>query len=292
MFLKAYRALPQFEGRSQFFTWVYRMTVNRSLNVRRDRARRGEDVLEDPRLELAVAVDARSNPGREAELRQTYARLLRALDALPADMRTTVILVSLQGLSHGEVAVVQKVSEGTDRVAHARGAAPAARGDHAPEAPAPARAVGRAVARAHRARPVRAGDAAAQDPRLTPGSRVARGYRARPAAGTVRRMQSKSTLLLGFLFAAACAGSAPPPAAPAPTAAAPAAPAAAASTLPLVAPGEAKVGDRTKCPVSGDEFVVTADSPHAEYNGKTYYFCCAHCPKAFEAHPEKYVTKS
>lgn len=113
VFLKAYRALAEFEGRSQFFTWVYRMTVNRSLNVRRDRARRGENVLDDPRLELAVAVDARSNPGREAELRQTYARLLRALDALPVDMRTTVILVSLQGLSHGEVAVVQKVSEGT-----------------------------------------------------------------------------------------------------------------------------------------------------------------------------------
>jgi RNA polymerase sigma-70 factor (ECF subfamily) len=113
VFLKAYRALPEFEGKSQFFTWVYRMTVNRSLNVRRDRARRGEDVLDDPRLELAVAVDARSNPGREAELRQSYARLLRALDGLPIDMRTTVILVSLQGLSHGEVAVVQKVSEGT-----------------------------------------------------------------------------------------------------------------------------------------------------------------------------------
>ena len=113
VFLRAYRALPQFEGRSQFFTWVYRMAVNRSLNARRDRARRGEDTLDDPRLELAVAVDARGNPGREAELRQTYARLLRALDSLPIEMRTTVILVSLQGMSHGEVAVIQKLSEGT-----------------------------------------------------------------------------------------------------------------------------------------------------------------------------------
>src|SRR3954447_14678207 len=113
VFLKAYRALPQFEGRSQFFTWVYRMTVNRSLNARRDRARRGEDTIDDPRLELAIAVDARGNPGREAELRQTYGRLLRALDQLPIDMQTTVILVSLQGMSHGEVGVIQKVSEGT-----------------------------------------------------------------------------------------------------------------------------------------------------------------------------------
>ncbi|HEY6175266.1 MAG TPA: sigma factor-like helix-turn-helix DNA-binding protein, partial [Kofleriaceae bacterium] len=87
--------------------------VNRSLNVRRDRARRGEDELDDTRLELAIAVDARSDPGRAAELRQSYARLLRALDSLPADMRTTVILVSLQGLAYGEVAVVQKISEGT-----------------------------------------------------------------------------------------------------------------------------------------------------------------------------------
>ncbi|HWO22900.1 MAG TPA: sigma-70 family RNA polymerase sigma factor [Kofleriaceae bacterium] len=113
VFLKAYRALPQFEGRSQFFTWVYRMTVNRSLNVRRDRARRGEDTIDDSRLELAVAVDAGSNPERAAELRQTYARLLRALDSLPIEMRTTVILVSMQGMSHGEVAVIQNLSEGT-----------------------------------------------------------------------------------------------------------------------------------------------------------------------------------
>ena len=114
VFLKAFRAIGTFEGRSEFFTWVYRMTVNRALNAKRDRARRGEDTLEgDPRIELAIAVDARSNPGRAAELRQTYVRLLRGLDSLPADMRATVILVSLQGMSHGEVAVVQNVSEGT-----------------------------------------------------------------------------------------------------------------------------------------------------------------------------------
>ena len=113
VFLKAFSALAQFEGRSQFFTWVYRMAVNRSLNARRDRARRGEDTLDDPRLELAIAVDARDNPDRAAELRQTYARLLRALDALPGDMRITVVLVSLQGMAHGEAAVIQKVSEGT-----------------------------------------------------------------------------------------------------------------------------------------------------------------------------------
>ena len=114
VFWKAYRAIDQFEGRSEFFTWIYRMTVNRSLNARRDDARRQSKVLlDDPRLELAVAVDSRGNPGRAAELRENYARLLTALDALPTEMRTSVVLVALQGLSHGEVAIVQKCAEGT-----------------------------------------------------------------------------------------------------------------------------------------------------------------------------------
>lgn len=113
VFLKAYKALDTFEGRSEFFTWVYRMTVNRSLNARRDRERRGETTMDDPRVDRAVAVDAAGNPARAAELRQTYARLLEALDRLPSAMRTSVVLVALQGFSHAEAAVVQKCSEGT-----------------------------------------------------------------------------------------------------------------------------------------------------------------------------------
>lgn len=113
VFLKAYQKLHTFEGRSHFFTWVYRMAVNRSLNARRDRQRRREETLDDPRVDRAVAVDARGNPAKAAELRETYSRLVRALDKLPAPMRTSVVLVVLQGLSHGEAAVVQKCSEGT-----------------------------------------------------------------------------------------------------------------------------------------------------------------------------------
>jgi RNA polymerase sigma-70 factor (ECF subfamily) len=113
VFLQAYHSLAAFEGRSAFFTWVYRMAVNRALNARRNRQRRGEGPLDDPRVERAVQVDAGGDPRRAAELRQTYARLLRALDSLPAEMRTSVVLVALQGMSHGEAAVVQRCSEGT-----------------------------------------------------------------------------------------------------------------------------------------------------------------------------------
>ncbi len=62
-----------------------------------------------------------------------------------------------------------------------------------------------------------------------------------------------------------------------------------ASTAALKAPGEARVGDRTRCPVSGEEFVVTDSSPKAEYEGKTYYFCCGGCDTKFKADPQKYL---
>jgi RNA polymerase sigma-70 factor (ECF subfamily) len=115
VFLRAYRALDQFEGRSEFFTWVYRLTLNRALDARRTRARRSESSidLDDPRIERAIEVDAPGDPRRATELRQTYARVLRALDALPPEMCVTVVLVALQGLSNAEAAIVQGCSRGT-----------------------------------------------------------------------------------------------------------------------------------------------------------------------------------
>lgn len=55
--------------------------------------------------------------------------------------------------------------------------------------------------------------------------------------------------------------------------------------------GESKVGDRQKCPISGEEFTVTDSSPKADYNGKTYYFCCGHCAQKFKEDPAKYLPK-
>jgi RNA polymerase sigma-70 factor (ECF subfamily) len=113
VFFRAYRKLASFEGRSEFFTWVYRMAVNRSLNARRDRSRRRETTMDDPRVDIAVALDAAGDPARAAELRQLYSLLIGALDRLPPEMRTSVVLVALQGLSQAEAAVVQDCSPGT-----------------------------------------------------------------------------------------------------------------------------------------------------------------------------------
>jgi RNA polymerase sigma-70 factor, ECF subfamily len=113
VFWGAFRAIGQFAGRSEFFTWIYRIAVNKSLNAKRSRVRRSETPLDDPRVAKAVAADAWGDPARAAELRQTYTLLLQALDNLPPEMKTTVVLVVLQGMSHGEASVVQQCPVGT-----------------------------------------------------------------------------------------------------------------------------------------------------------------------------------
>jgi len=97
--------------------------------------------------------------------------------------------------------------------------------------------------------------------------------------------------LFAALSLAACGG-APTPHTPDATPGhgtpATAAPASAAAK----APGDAKVGDPTKCPVSGEDFTVEATSPNVVVDGKTYYFCCNGCRKKFEADPQKYIKKA
>lgn len=65
----------------------------------------------------------------------------------------------------------------------------------------------------------------------------------------------------------------------------------AAEAAAMKKPGEAMVGDKTTCPVSGETFTVAADSPKVEHEGKTYYFCCEDCVADFQKDPAKYLAK-
>ena len=112
-FLKAYDKLPEFEGRSEFFTWLYRITLHRALNAKRDHRRRRIVPLDDPRLLAAVAVDAHGDPERALHLRDRYRTLLEAFDQLSPLLQTTVVLTTLQGLSYKEAAVVLETTDGT-----------------------------------------------------------------------------------------------------------------------------------------------------------------------------------
>jgi RNA polymerase sigma-70 factor (ECF subfamily) len=111
-FLRAYSKLDTFQGKSQFFTWLYRIALYRALNIRRSRKRRRSVDIDDVRVEAAVSVDG-LNPLHIAEMRQEYAQLLDAFDRLSPTLSTTVALTTLQGLSHREAAVVLDTSEGT-----------------------------------------------------------------------------------------------------------------------------------------------------------------------------------
>jgi Cu+-exporting ATPase len=57
------------------------------------------------------------------------------------------------------------------------------------------------------------------------------------------------------------------------------------ATAPAAFEAAPAVGTRAKCPVSGEVFTVSADTPRAEHGGKHYAFCCPGCKKRFEANP-------
>jgi RNA polymerase sigma-70 factor (ECF subfamily) len=115
-FVRAYGALDRFDGRSEPFTWMYRIAVNLSLNaIRARKTGRKATTPDDPRIEglLADRKSVEADPARLASDRQTALALCDGIDLLSDTLRTTLILVSVDGLSHGEAAEVLGCPEGT-----------------------------------------------------------------------------------------------------------------------------------------------------------------------------------
>lgn len=115
-FIRAYKALDRFDGRSEPYTWLYRITINLSLNrIRSRKASRTTHETDDPRLE-GVLVDKKpesADPGASAQRRQLYLALAQGIDGLSETLRTTLILVCIDGRSHEEVAQILGAPEGT-----------------------------------------------------------------------------------------------------------------------------------------------------------------------------------
>ena len=131
-FLKAYRSLDRFEGRSSFYTWFYRVVMNLCLDAkRREPAGRRVEWDEEHALETPSGTGLDSvDPGspnasgpvehlERAELRET---LQRAIEMLPDDARRTLVLREVDGLSYAEIAKVLGIPKGTvmSRLHHAR----------------------------------------------------------------------------------------------------------------------------------------------------------------------------
>ena len=123
-FLKAYGSLDRFEGRSGFYTWLYRIAMNLCLDrKRRERGRRSERdedaLLEAPADPEAVGAPA---PGVALERAELGEQLARAIASLPVEARRTLELREIDGLSYHEIAEVLGVPKGTvmSRLHHAR----------------------------------------------------------------------------------------------------------------------------------------------------------------------------
>ncbi len=116
-FIKAYRNLPGFRRDSSFYTWIYRITLNLAIDFQRKAWRKRETTFEDVRLgpdEInATGPRPMGNPGEKLESKRLAETIHSAIDKLPADQRTAIILREIQGLSYKEIAETMGCAEGT-----------------------------------------------------------------------------------------------------------------------------------------------------------------------------------
>ena len=116
-FVRAYRAIDRFDGRSEPYTWLYRIAVNLSLNALRARrtSRLSAPVHDnDPRVEaFSIARGAVDGPSARLADREIYAALCESIDALSESLRTTLILVCVDGRSHEDASQILGAPEGT-----------------------------------------------------------------------------------------------------------------------------------------------------------------------------------
>lgn len=118
-FLKAYRALPGFRGESAFYTWLYRIAINTVKNHLVAVGRRPPN--DDVDAELAEQLDAgvrlreTATPERELLSDEIAATVQLALDALPPDLRTAIVLREFEGMSYEEIAAAMECPIGTVR---------------------------------------------------------------------------------------------------------------------------------------------------------------------------------
>jgi len=119
-FIKAYRALPNFRGESAFYTWLYRIAINTAKNHLVAQGRRAptstETEVEDAEnFEDADGLRDVNTPDAVMMSRQVGEAVNRAIDRLPEDLRTAIVLREFEGLSYEEIAESMNCPIGTVR---------------------------------------------------------------------------------------------------------------------------------------------------------------------------------
>jgi len=119
-FIKAFQAIRSFKGDSSFFTWLYRIAVNKTINFLKQRRNRGHMSLNDLDLNAEhdpalVALISDKTPRRDLNLTELQEKLNAALLKLSEDHRLVVTLHDIQGLSHEQISKIMDCNVGTVR---------------------------------------------------------------------------------------------------------------------------------------------------------------------------------
>ena len=119
-FIKGFQALKSFKGGSSFYTWVYRIAVNKTINFLKQRKNRAQMSLNDLDFNAEhdpdlVALISDKTPRREAGLAELQEKLNEGMQKLSEPHRLVVTLHDVQGLSHEEIAKIMGCNIGTVR---------------------------------------------------------------------------------------------------------------------------------------------------------------------------------
>ncbi|MFC1467682.1 RNA polymerase sigma factor [Verrucomicrobiota bacterium] len=120
VFVKAYSKLGSFRGKSRFYTWIYRIALNSTINFRKKRTRRQamrlDDLNPDVKEDLAfMRLFSGETPLRKVKLNELQKKLNDAIQTLSDKHKQAVILHDIQGMPHEEIAKIMKCSVGTVR---------------------------------------------------------------------------------------------------------------------------------------------------------------------------------
>jgi RNA polymerase sigma-70 factor (ECF subfamily) len=129
-FVKVHRYLPKFEGKSSFYTWLYRIVINLCIDRKRRAARAAEVDYDDGighKESVAssgptLASISMEGPGKALARKELREKMQVALDKLSEDHRQILVLREVEGLSYEEIAEILEVARGTvmSRLFHAR----------------------------------------------------------------------------------------------------------------------------------------------------------------------------
>jgi RNA polymerase sigma-70 factor (ECF subfamily) len=118
-FIKAYRAMPKFRGDSAFYTWLYRIAINTAKNYLVAQGRRppSDDVEAEvaEQMDVGTRLKETGTPENHVLTDEISMTVQKAIDDLPEDLRTAIVLRELEGMSYEEIANAMSCPVGTVR---------------------------------------------------------------------------------------------------------------------------------------------------------------------------------